>query len=86
MEKNVESINDIITTIEQLILENHNQQNNDMCFSNNDSLCDNLDSLALCLLIVSLEEIYHISFPIELFSKDDTVKSLADKIYGLLKN
>lgn len=83
MEKNVESINDIVKTIEQLIAENFNDTSDDVGFSSDDSLSDRLDSLAICVLIVRLEDIYHIAFPIEEFCKGDTIQSLAEKIYNI---
>ena len=83
MEKNVESINDIVTTIERLISENFNDKSDDTGFSSNESLSDRLDSLAICVLIVRLEDVYRISFPIEAFCKGDTMQSLAEKIYKI---
>ena len=83
MEKSVESVNDIVTTIEQLIAENFNDKKDDIGFSSNESLSDRLDSLAICVLIVRLEDIYQISFPIEAFCKGDTIQSLAGKIYNI---
>lgn len=83
MEKSVESINDIVITIEQLITENFNDKSDDIGFSSNESLSDRLDSLAICVLIVRLEDIYQISFPIEAFCKGDTIQSLAEKIYNI---
>ena len=83
MEKNVESINDIVNAIEQLIAENFNDKNADTGFSSNESLSDRLDSLAICVLIVRLEDIYQISFPIEAFCKGDTIQSLAEKVFNI---
>ena len=84
MEKSVESINDIITTIEQLIVENFKQKSDDIGFSSDESISDQLDSLAICVLIVKLEDIYQISFPIEAFCNGDTIQSLAEKIYTFI--
>ena len=85
MEKKDEQLNEIKSTIEWLILENFNDINNEIGFSNNNSLSNQLDSMAICLLIVRLEDIYHIEFPIELFNKDDSIDRLAEKIYNIYK-
>lgn len=83
MEKNCVSINEIQEEIERLIKDNFKNRNFDDGFSINDSLSERLDSMAICLLIVQLEGIYGIQFPIESFCKNDSSATLAEKVYKI---
>ena len=83
MERNCVDINDIKETIERLIKEKFEKKDSSIEFNADDSLSERLDSMAICLLIVHLESIYNVEFPIELFCKDDTAEILAEKVHGL---
>lgn len=83
MEKKCVSINEIQKEIERLIRDNFEDSKLDDNFNVNDSLSDRLDSMAICLLIVQLEDIYRIQFPIENFCKNDSTATLAEKVYKI---
>ena len=83
MEKNCVNLSEIKENIEHLISENFDEKDSQLGFSVDDSLSERLDSMAICLLIVQLEDIYKIEFPIENFSKDDSTATLAEKVYRI---
>ena len=85
MEKNFETTDKIKTTIEELIVDNFNEKSGEIAFSKEDSLSERLDSMAICLLIVRLEEIYNIEFPLESFCKNDSSSTLANKVHEVIQ-
>lgn len=83
MAKKCANLSEIKENIEHLILDNFDEKDSELGLSVNDSLSERLDSMAICLLIVQLEDLYRIEFPIESFSKDDTTATLAEKVYRI---
>ena len=83
MEKNCVSINDIKEKTRKLIDNILEADAERFKLNDDDTLSDALNSMEICLLIVELEGIYQVEFPIELFCKDDSITTLAKKVYEL---
>ena len=82
MEKKDVTIEDIKKTIEELIQSISREKLNTL---EDTPINEKLDSMALCILIINLEKMYNVEFPIEMFSREDTTLVLADKIFNLYK-
>ena len=83
MEKNNVNTVQIQQTIERLISQFFDDKEIDIESVRSRPLSERLDSMALCVLIINLEDVYGVEFPIEMFGKDDSITTLAEKIYDL---
>ncbi len=83
MEKKCVDIERIMVTLEDAIAQLLKDKQEEQTISRNDILGEWLDSMSICVLIVQLEDTYQIEFPIEWFSKTDTIKTLSEKVFDL---